>query len=95
MTRRDSRGSGVPPAGWMIDGCIAPSTGTTRPAKRVPVAPRSQVHADGNWRVTGIAGAESTDYSVPEPFLPNGAVAQAGQCGRRLALAAGSAPATT
>ena len=69
-------GSGCRHAAWMVLTCIefdgdAPATTPTGfPAMRSFCVPRERVVIHDNWRVAGLEGTASCDYSVEDEFVP-------------------------
>ena len=61
-------GSGIRHADWVVSGArVADSDAPT--AYRMFVVPRAQVEVHDNWRVSGLKGTGSCDYSLNDVFV--------------------------
>ncbi|MGE3535988.1 MAG: hypothetical protein AB7N91_00980 [Candidatus Tectimicrobiota bacterium] len=69
-------GSGCLDADWMVVGCQLPeASGTTRdvsapPARLLAFVPPAAVTVHDTWRVAGLRGTGSHDWSINEVFVP-------------------------
>ena len=70
---RWSFGSGIHQADWVMGGCLL--SGADGPDAHVmAVVPRHGVTIHDNWRVAGLRGTGSCDYSVESTLVPDGFV---------------------
>lgn len=66
---RWSFGSGIHHADWVLAGAVV--AGEAFPtAVRIAVLPRDQIVVHDNWRVAGLKGSGSCDYSIEDIFVP-------------------------
>jgi alkylation response protein AidB-like acyl-CoA dehydrogenase len=63
-------GSGVSHASWVLGNCLTASGGGLSPRPMIALFPRDQCTVHDTWRVGGLAGTGSHDYSVDDLFVP-------------------------
>jgi len=63
-------GSGVSHANWVLGNCMIVSQDGQGPRAIIALFPRDRCTVHDTWRVSGLAGTGSHDYSVDELFVP-------------------------
>jgi len=63
-------GSGVSHATWVLGNCITASPDGQSRWPMIALFPRAQCTVHDTWRVSGLAGTGSHDYSVDDLFVP-------------------------
>lgn len=71
-------GSGAAHADWLFCNCLVPQE-EGPPKQRIMLAPRAAAQLEDNWRVSGLNGTGSNDYTIDDLFVP-----EAHSCGGML-----------
>jgi alkylation response protein AidB-like acyl-CoA dehydrogenase len=70
VTGRWTFGSGISHASWVLGNCITAGDGDGPPRAVIVLFPREQCQVHDTWRVSGLAGTGSHDYSAEDVFVP-------------------------
>ena len=70
LTGRWPFASGVPHAEWLTAGCWMRRDATDPGTRHITVFPAASATLHDNWRVAGLEGSGSNDFSVTDLFVP-------------------------